>query len=138
MTDEKKATANKENEKINKLIEAVEKLSVLELNQLVKAFEKKFGVQAGAMAAAAAGPAAGPAEEKTEEKAIVDLILKSAGANKINVIKTVRQVKPDIGLKEAKDLVEKAPQVLLKEIDKKEADEVKKKLEEAGAEVELK
>ena len=128
-----------ESSKTKKIIEEIEKLSVVELNQLVKDLEKKFAVQAGAMAAAATGPTATPAtEEKTEEKAIVDLVLKSAGKNKINVIKTVRQVKPDIGLKEAKDLVEKAPQVLLKEIDKKEADEAKKKLEEAGASVELK
>ena len=125
-------------DKIKELIEEVEKLSVVELNQLVKALEKKFGVQAGAMVTATGPTAAPAAEEKAEEKAIVDLILKSSGENKINVIKTVRQIKPDVGLKEAKDLVEKAPQVLLKEVDKKEAEEAKKKLEEAGAQVELK
>jgi len=126
-------------DKIKKLIGEIEKLSVLELNQLVKALEKKFGVQAAPAVAMAPGtqPAA-KEEEQKEEKAVVDLVLKSAGKNKINVIKTVRQVKPDLGLKEAKDLVESAPKVLLKEVKKEEAEEAKKKLEEAGAEVELK
>lgn len=123
-------------DKIKKLIKEIEKLSVLELNQLVKALEEKFGVQAMAPAPAPSAPAA--KEEKKEEKAVVDLVLKAAGKNKIAVIKTVRQVKPDLGLKEAKDLVEGAPKVLLKEVKKEEAEEAKKKLEAAGAEVELK
>lgn len=125
-------------DKIKKLIGEIEKLSVLELNQLVKALEKKFGVQAAPAVAMAPGAQSVAKEEQKEEKAVVDLVLKSAGKNKINVIKTVRQVKPDLGLKEAKDLVESAPKVLLKEVKKEEAEEAKKKLEEAGAEVELK
>ena len=125
-------------DKIKKLIEEIEKLSVLELNQLVKALEEKFGIQAmAAPGAAAAAPAEQP-KEKTEEKAVVDLILKSAGDNKISVIKTVREIKPDLGLKDAKDLVESAPKVLLKEAKKEEAEEARKKLEAAGASVELK
>lgn len=126
-----------ENSKITKIIKEIESLSVLELNQLVKALEEKFGVQAGAVAPVAGQPTA-PAAEKKEEKAVVDLILKSSGKNKISVIKTCREVKPDLGLKDAKDLVEGAPKVLLKEVKKEEAEEAKKKLEEAGAEVELK
>ena len=129
-------------DKIKKLIKEIEKLSVLELNQLVKALEKKFGVQVGAMPAPAAGPTAGPAEEeKKEEKAIVDLILKSGGENKINVIKAVRQIKPDLGLKEAKDLVDAAAtgsQVVKENVKKEEAEDLKKKFEAAGAKVELK
>jgi len=126
-------------DKVQTLIEEIEKLSVVELNQLVKALEEKFDVKAQVAAAPApTQTTAAPAEEKTEEKAIFDVILKSSGSNKIAVIKTVRQLKPDLGLKEAKDLVEKAPQTLLKEVKKEEAEEAKKKLEEAGAQVELK
>lgn len=124
---------------IKKLLEEIGKLSVLELNQLVKALEKKFGVQAApAVIPIPVGQPAAPAEEKKEEKTIFDLVLASAGKNKIAVIKTVREVKPDLGLKEAKDLVEGAPNVLLKEVKKEEAEEAKKKLEAAGAQVELK
>ena len=133
MTDKSKKT--------NAIIKEIEKLSVLELNQLVKDLEKKFDIKAGTMMAPAASPPIGVADgEKgqAEEKAIVNLILTKTGGNKISVIKAVRQVKPDLGLKEAKDLVESAPQELLKEVDRKEAEEAKKKLEEAGAKVELK
>ena len=84
-----------EQSKIEAIIKEIESLSVLELNQLVKALEEKFGVQAVAVAPAASAPA--QAEEKAEEKAVVDLVLAEAGANKINVIKTVRQIKPDLG-----------------------------------------
>lgn len=122
--------------KTEAIIKEIESLSVVELNQLVKALEKKFDVKP--QMAAAAAPTAAPAEEKAEEKAIYDVILADAGKNKISVIKTVRQIKQDLGLKEAKDLVEKAPQTLLKEVKKEEAEEAKKKLEEAGAKVEFK
>ena len=129
--------------KIDEIIKQVEGLSVLELNQLVKSLEEKFDIKAGSMMAAApagGAPAAGAGADQgqDDEKAIVNLILTAAGDQKISVIKAVRQVKPDLGLKEAKDLVEKAPQELLKEVDRKEAEEAKKKLEEAGATVELK
>ena len=114
------------------ILNAVEQLTVMELNELVKAFEEKFGVSAAAVAVA--GPAAGPAaEEKTE----FTVVLKDAGANKINVIKVVREL-TGLGLKEAKDLVEAAPKAVKEGIAKAQADEIKKKLEEAGAKVEIK
>lgn len=126
----------------DEIIQAIEKMTVLELAELVKALEEKFGVSAAAPVAAmpmmmmpgAAPAAAAPAvEEKTE----FDVILKAAGANKINVIKVVREI-TGLGLKEAKDLVEGAPQPVKQGIPKEEAESIKKKLEEAGAEVELK
>ena len=123
-------------EKVTKLIEDVKALTVLELSELVKALEEEFGVSAAApamMAAAPAAAAAAPAEEKTE----FDVVLAEAGANKINVIKVVREV-TGLGLKEAKDLVDGAPKAVKEGISKDDAEELKKKLEEAGAKVELK
>jgi len=124
--------------KVTKVIEEVGTLSVLELAELVKALEEKFGVSAAApvaVAAASAGAAASaPAEEKTE----FNVILTASGANKINVIKVVREVKPELGLKEAKDLVEAAPKELLTGVKKDVAEEAKKKLLAAGAQVEVK
>jgi large subunit ribosomal protein L7/L12 len=119
-----------------KVLEIVEKMTVLELADLVKVMEDKFGVSAAAPVAAAAAPAAeaAPAEE---EKTIFNVVLKDSGANKINVIKAVREINPDLGLKEAKDVVESAPQTLKEEVKKEDAEEMKKKLEEAGAKVEL-
>ena len=122
-----------------KIIESVEGLTVLELAELVKALEAKFGVSAAApmaMAAPAAGDAVAgaPVEEQSE----FDLILASGGANKIAVIKVVREIKPDLGLKDAKDLVEAAPKTLVEGMKKVDAQEAKKKLEAAGAQVELK
>ncbi len=139
--DETKTKELKVSEKLQKIIDEVSKLSVLELADLVKALEDKFGVSAAAMpvAAVAAGgatPAAG--EQAAEEKSEYDVILAAAGANKIAVIKAVREVKPELGLKEAKDLVEAAPKPVLEQAKKEEAEEAKKKLEEAGAQVELK
>lgn len=121
--------------KITDVLEIVKGMTVLELNELVKAFEEEFGVSAAApVAVAAAAPAAAPAaEEKTE----FDVILASAGAQKIQVIKVVREV-TGLGLKEAKDLVDGAPKAVKEGIAKKDAEELKKKLEEAGATVELK
>jgi large subunit ribosomal protein L7/L12 len=122
--------------KVADVIEIVKGLSVLELNELVKAFEEEFGVSAAAPVAVAAAPAAAaaaPAEEKTE----FDVILAAAGDKKINVIKVVREA-TGLGLKEAKDLVDGAPKAIKEGINKKEADELKAKLEEAGATVELK
>jgi large subunit ribosomal protein L7/L12 len=123
--------------KVAKVIEEVEKLSVLELSELVHALEDKFGVSAAApVAVAAAGPAAAaaPAEEKTE----FDVILAAAGANKIAVIKAVREINQSLGLKEAKDLVEAAPKAVLEGAKKEDAESAKAKLTEAGAQVELK
>jgi len=119
------------------VISFIENMTVLELSELVKELEEKFGVSAAApvAVAAVAGPAAAaePAEEKTE----FDVILKSAGANKINVIKVVRAL-TSLGLKEAKDLVDGAPGTVKTGISKQEAEDAKKQLVEAGAEVEIK
>ena len=122
-------------EKITALIEEVKALTVLELSELVKALEEEFGVSAAAMAAPAAGGAAAPAaEEKTE----FDVVLASFdAAAKIKVIKAVREI-TGLGLAEAKGMVEGAPKTLKEAVSKDEAEELKKKLEEAGAKVELK
>ncbi|MBI4034852.1 MAG: 50S ribosomal protein L7/L12 [Candidatus Chisholmbacteria bacterium] len=131
---------------IQTIIDQVAKLSVLELADLVKALEEKFGVsaspavalaQAGAAAPAADGASPAPAAP-TEEKSQFNVILASAGTNKIAVIKAVREVKPQLGLKEAKDLVDTAPKPLLEAAKKEDAENAKTKLEAAGAQVELK
>ena len=117
------------------ILEAVSNLTVIELNELVKAFEEKFGVSAAAVAVAA-GPAAGGAaagEAKTE----FDVVLASAGDQKVGVIKVVRAI-TGLGLKEAKDLVDGAPKTLKEGVSQAEADDIKKQLEEAGAKVEIK
>lgn len=121
-------------EKIAALIEEVKGLSVLELSELVHALEETFGVSAAA--AAVAAPAAGAAEA-AEEKTEFDVVLKECGANKIAVIKVVRAL-TGLGLKEAKEIVDGAPKTLKEGVSKDEAEEMKKKLEEAGAKVELK
>lgn len=125
---------------LQKIIEQVEKLSVLELADLVKALEDKFGVSAAAPVAVAAAeaPAAGGDAAPAEEKSEFDVVLTDAGANKIAVIKAVRQIKQDLGLKEAKDIVDKGSAKLLEGAKKDDAQEAKKILEEAGAQVELK
>ncbi len=116
------------------LIDAIKELSVLELNDLVKACEEEFGVSAAAgVVVAAAGPAAEAAEEKTE----FDVELTEVGAEKVKVIKVVREV-TGLGLKEAKDAVDGAPKVLKEAASKEEAEDIKKKLEEVGAKVTLK
>ena len=121
-------------EKITAMIEEVKALSVLELNELVKALEEEFGVSAAAVAAApAAGAGAAAAEEKTE----FDVVLASFGDAKLAVIKAVKDVL-GLGLKEAKELVEAAPKALKEGVSKAEAEEIKAKLEEAGAKIELK
>ena len=120
-------------EKITNIVEEVKTLSVLELAELVKAIEEEFGVTAAAPVAVVAGPAAAAEEEKTE----FDVVLKSAGASKMGVIKVVKDV-CGLGLKEAKELVEAAPKALKEGVSKAEAEELKAKLEAAGAEVELK
>ncbi|MDD7350564.1 MAG: 50S ribosomal protein L7/L12 [Clostridia bacterium] len=120
---------------IAKIVEEIKGMTVLELNDLVKAIETEFGVSAAAMAVAA--PAAGAAAPAVEEKTEFDVILKAAGANKIAVIKVVREI-TGLGLKEAKDLVDGAPKTLKEAIAKEAADEIANKLKEAGAEVEIK
>ena len=122
-------------EKITAIIEELKGLTVLELADLVHAVEDEFGVSAAA-AVAVAGPAAG-GEEAAAEKSEFDVELKSAGAKKINVIKVVREI-TGLGLKEAKALVDGAPKTIKEAVAKDEAEEIKSKLEEAGAEVELK
>ena len=121
---------------LNKIVEDLSSLTVLEAAELSKMLEEKWGVSAAAPVAVAAAPAAGgdaPAEEKSE----FDVILASVGASKINVIKEVRAI-TSLGLKEAKDLVEGAPKPVKEGVSKEEADEIKGKLEEAGATVEVK
>ena len=117
------------------ILNAVEQLTVMELNELVKAFEEKFGVSAAAVAVAgpAAGGAAGAAEAKTE----FDVILAASGDQKVGVIKVVRAI-TGLGLKEAKDIVDGAPKTLKEGVSQAEADDIKKQLEEAGAKVEIK
>ena len=124
-------------EKFKKLVEEIEKMSVLDLSELVKILEDKFGVSASAPMMMAAGPAAGGEVAAVEEKTSFDVELTSSGASKINVIKVVREV-TSLGLKEAKDLVDGAPKIVKEGVKKEEAETVKKKLEEAGASVTLK
>lgn len=124
------------------LLKAIEEMSVLELSELVKALEEKFGVtaQAPQMSAAPAGAAAagGEAGEPEEEQTIFNVVVTSSGANKLSVIKTLRELAPTLGLKEAKDLVDAAPKEVLMQVNKKTAEEAKEKLTAAGATVELK
>lgn len=120
-------------EKLEKIIKEVEELSVLELNELVKAFEEKFGVSATAVAA----PASAEASAGEEEKSTVSVELTDGGANKIAIIKIVKEVL-GLGLKEAKDLVDAAPSVLKADMKKEEAADLKKKIEDAGGKVAFK
>ena len=117
------------------IIDAVGSMSVMDLNDLVKAFEEKFGVSAAAMAVA--GPAGAGGGAAAEEQTEFTVNLLEAGANKVSVIKAVREI-TGLGLKEAKDLVDGAPKPIKEAVDKKTAEEAKKKLEEAGAKAELK
>lgn len=121
------------------LIEAVGEMSVLELSEVVKALEEKFGVSAQAMVAAApaAGNGAAPDEPK-EEQTVFNVVIANSGAQKIAVIKALRELVPTLGLKEAKDLVDGAPKEVITQVNKKTAEEAKAKLVAAGATVELK
>lgn len=123
--------------KFEKIVGEIEQMSVLDLAELVKILEDKFGVSAAAPAMMMAGGAAAGGAEAAEEKDEFDIEITEAGANKIAVIKAVREV-TEMGLKEAKDLVDAAPKVLREGVKKEEAEELKKKLEEAGAKVTLK
>lgn len=128
--------------KLTKLIEEIEKLSVVELADLVKSLEDKFGVSAAP--AVVAAPAAAPIEAETPKEEVsigqttFNVILADSGENKISVIKAVRELNQSLGLKEAKDLIESAPKEVLSGVNKEEAEKAKKRLEEAGAKVELK
>ena len=121
-------------EKIEKMLEEIDALTVVELSELVKGIEEKYGVSAAAVAAPAAGAVAGGAA--AEEKSEFDIVLKEAGANKIAVIKVVREV-TGLGLKEAKELVDGAPKTIKEKVKKEEAEDAKAKFTEAGAVVEL-
>lgn len=143
--EEKKAEKKeepKESPKVSKklegVIEEIEKLSVLELSELVKALEIKFGVSAAPQVVAAGAPAAAGADEGASEQTTFNVVLAESGANKISVIKAVRELVPTLGLKEAKDLVDTAPKQVLEGVNKETANEAKTKLEAAGAKVELK
>lgn len=143
--EEKKEEPKKEEKKpepsgkFKDLIKDIESLSVLELAELVKALEERFGVSAAAPVAMAGAPAAGGApQEAAEEKSAYTIHLADAGAQKIAVIKAIREIRPELGLKEAKDLVDAAPKEVKANVAKADAEEAKKKLEAAGAKVELK
>ena len=127
---------------LEKLVDELSTLTVLEASELSKLLEEKWGVSAAAPVAVAAAPGAGAAggapAEAAEEQTEFTVVLTAGGDKKINVIKEVRSVRPDLGLKEAKDLVEGAPQNVKENVSKQEAEEVKKKLEEAGASVTIK
>jgi len=149
VSEEKAAVAEKKEEKVEekkeikvspkmeKIIKSIEEMTVLELSELVKAIEDRFGVSAAAPVAAVAAPVAGGAGSAVEEKTEFTVVLVSTGDKKINVIKEVRSV-TSLGLKEAKELVDNAPKPVKENIAKEEAEEIKKKLEAAGAKVELK
>ena len=125
---------------LEKIVEDLSSLTVLEAAELSKLLEEKWGVSAAAPVAAAAAPAAGPAAavEAVEEQTEFTVMLTAGGDKKINVIKEVRSVRSDLGLKEAKDLVEGAPQPVKENISKQDAEDIKKKLEDAGATVQIK
>lgn len=140
MAEENKKEETKEiklTESAKKVMEIVEKMNVLELNDLVHALEEKFGVSANAPVMMAGNVNAAPTEA-VEEKTEFDVVLVDGGASKINVIKAVRELNQNLGLVEAKTLVESAPKTILEGAKKEDAEAAKKKLEEAGAKVELK
>jgi len=121
-----------------KVMELVESMTVLELNDLVKTLEEKFGVSSAVPMMMGSMPATGETAVAVEEKTEFDVILATAGENKISVIKAVREINPALGLVEAKNLVEAAPKTVLEGAKKEDADKAKKKLEDAGAKVEIK
>jgi len=124
---------------LQEIVDNLSALTVLEAAELSKMLEEKWGVSAAAPVAVAAAPGAGAAPaEAAEEQTEFTVVLTAGGDKKINVIKEVRGVRPDLGLKEAKDLVEGAPQPVKENVSKQEAEEIKKKLEEAGASVQIK
>ena len=124
--------------KFQKLVEEIEKMSVLDLSELVKILESKFGVSAAAPAMMMAGPAAGAEAAPVEEKDSFDVELSDGGSTKIAVIKVIREINQELGLKEAKDLVDAAPKTIKEGVKKDEAEAIKAKIEEAGGKVTLK
>ena len=124
--------------KLEKIVEDMSGLTVLEAAELAKLLEEKWGVSAAAPVAVAAAGGGGAAAPAAEAQSVFAVVLTSAGDKKINVIKVVREIVPSLGLKEAKDLVEAAPKPIKEGVTKEEADTIKKKLEEAGAKVEIK
>lgn len=122
-------------DKVKKLVEEIESLTLLEMNELVKLLEEKFGVSAALTAPAAVTPTTA---ETPTESAKVNVILTDAGATKIQVIKALREINPNLGLKEAKDITDTPPQTIKENVPKEEADKIKNKLEAAGAKVEYK
>lgn len=134
-TEEKTMEVPKE---FKDLVEKIEKMTVLELSELVKVLEEKFGVSAAAPMMMAGGPAAGGDDGDDDEGGLVNVELTEGGGNKIGVIKALRGVVADLGLKEAKDMVEGAPVMVKEGVEKPEAEEIKKQLEEAGAKVSFK
>lgn len=137
MTEEKKRENVEVPKKFQGIVGEIEKMSVLDLSELVKVLEEKFGVSAAAPVMMGAMPASSGVSEPVEEKTEFNVELKAAGGQKINVIKAVREI-TGLGLKEAKELVDAAPKVVKEGVKKEEADEIKKKLEAAGATVEVK
>ena len=136
--EEEKKPAKAVSANLEKIIKSIEELSVLELSDLVKALEEKFGVSAAAPVAVAAAGAAGGGEDAGSEQTTFNVVLADGGANKISVIKVVRELVPTLGLAEAKGLVDSAPKPVLEGVNKESANEAKTKLEAAGAKVELK
>ena len=120
------------------LLKQVEEMSVLELSDLVKALEEKFGVSAAAMAIAPAATAGAAADAGEPKQTVFNVVISNGGANKIQVIKAIRELVPTLGLKDAKDLVDQAPKEVMNQVNKKTAEEAKAKLVAAGATVELK
>ncbi len=139
MSDDAQKEEVKLSAKLQKVVDAIKELSLVEVSDLVKALEDEFGVSAAApMMMAGAMPAAGGEAAVAEEQTEFDVILKDAGSNKIGAIKAVRALKPELGLGEAKTFVESAPKTVLEQADKEKAEAAKKSLEEAGCVVELK
>lgn len=138
MSEETKEEKKEVKSKHADLIKKVEEMSVLELSELVKALEEKFGVSASAPMMVAGGAPTGAPAEEAEEKDSFTVVLASSGDQKISVIKAVREILPDLGLKEAKDLVDAAPKEIKADMPKADAEAAKQKLEAAGAKVELK
>mgnify|MGYP001626277497 CR=1 FL=1 len=123
------------NDKIQKIIEELENLTVLELNELIKALEEKFGPAVMPVQAVATSP---QASEQSAKPSKVNVILVDSGANKIQVIKALREINPNLGLKEAKDMVDNPPQTIKENVDIEEANKIKEKIESAGGKVEFK
>lgn len=124
-------------EKIKKIIEEIKTLTVIELNDLIKEIEKEFGISATVFSTMPVTQEIPVSEEKEEIKK-VSVVLVDSGENKINVIKVLREIKPELGLKEAKDLIDNTPQVIVENIEKSEAEKIKEKIEKAGGKVEFK